>query len=628
VAEDKAGRVWAGNWIGGPYQLENEHFVRAQDRDATTSPITALYPDDQNGTLLIGSRDGVIAYEGEHSRWIFKGRDGHPANVCAVVRDPRGAIWIGLAHDGLARFENGKLRSFEKDEGLLSNSIECLYSEEDALWIGTSDRGIVRLKDRRFSGISVAQGLADNSVYHIADDGLGYFWITTTRGIQRIAKEQLIQCADGSTSAITGRLYNGNDGLPTGEYSDGLQAAGCRSSDGRLWFTSSKGLFAVDPARIQINTIVPPVVLDSFLVDGKTTAANSGAVQKKIPPDHERLEFRFTALSFTAPNKVEFRYRLEGIDKNWVDAGTRRIAYYSHLPPGSYRFHVIGSNNDGVWNIEGASLAFIVAPFFWQTWWFIAAVALSLLSAVAWTARFITRRRVEHRMKELERQNAIELERRRIARDIHDDLGGSLTQIAMTSQVDHEALRGSPQAASVLSGIYKAARDGIRALDEIVWAVNPEHDSFDSLVSYMQKYAEDFLGAANIGCRFSFPIEVPAWPLSAEARHNLFLAFKEVLNNTVKHASATEVSIQLAVQSDAFVLHIKDNGRGFDHARSQPSDSGQIISGNGLANLEQRLASISGRCEINTARGQGTEVVFVAKMSGSAILPGAPPIPH
>jgi signal transduction histidine kinase len=289
---------------------------------------------------------------------------------------------------------------------------------------------------------------------------------------------------------------------------------------------------------------------------------------------------------------------------------------------------VIGSNNDGVWNIEGASLAFIVAPFFWQTWWFIAAVALSLLTAVAWTARFITRRRVEHRMKELERQNAIELERRRIARDIHDDLGGSLTQIAMTSQVDHEALRGSPQAASVLSGIYKAARDGIRALDEIVWAVNPEHDSFDSLVSYMQKYAEDFLGAANIGCRFSFPIEVPAWPLSAEARHNLFLAFKEVLNNTVKHASATEVSIQLAVQSDAFVLRIKDNGRGFDHARSQPSDSGQIISGNGLANLEQRLASISGRCEINTARGQGTEVVFVAKMSGSAILPGAPPIPH
>jgi signal transduction histidine kinase len=144
----------------------------------------------------------------------------------------------------------------------------------------------------------------------------------------------------------------------------------------------------------------------------------------------------------------------------------------------------------------------------------------------------------------------------------------------------------------------------------------------------MQKYAEDFLGAANIGCRFSFPIEVPAWPLSAEARHNLFLAFKEVLNNTVKHASATEVSIQLAVQSDAFVLRIKDNGRGFDHARSQPSDSGQIISGNGLANLEQRLASISGRCEINTARGQGTEVVFVAKMSGSAILPGAPPIPH
>jgi len=309
---------------------------------------------------------------------------------------------------------------------------------------------------------------------------------------------------------------------------------------------------------------------------------------------------------------------LDGIDKTWVDAGTRRIAYYSHLPPGSYRFSVIGCNNDGVWNIDGVSLAFVITPFFWETRWFTAGVALALFSAVAWTARFITRRRVQHRMEELERQNAIELERRRIARDIHDDLGGSLTQIAMTSQLDHEALRGLPQAAAILSGIYTAARNGIRALDEIVWAVNPEHDSFDSLVSYMQKYAQDFLSAANVGCRFSLPIEVPAWPLSADTRHNLFLAFKEVLNNTVKHAGATEVSIKLTVEADTFILRIKDNGRGFDRT---PSPA-RTLSGNGLGNLEERLASIGGRCEVTTTPGQGTEVVFVATLSESATAPG------
>ncbi|HEY9153661.1 MAG TPA: two-component regulator propeller domain-containing protein [Opitutaceae bacterium] len=620
VAEDKAGQVWAGNWIGGPYRLKDEKFSRMEGMDTASGTVTSLYPDE-GGALLIGSRDGVIEYKGSASEWILKGYNGRTANVVAVLRDEQGAVWIGLAHDGVVRIERGKITALTKAEGLPSNSIECLYSEKDALWIGTSDGGLACLKDHRFTTISAAHGLADNAVHHIADDGLGFLWVTTQRGIQRLAKAELNQYVEGKIPAVTGHLYSKDDGVPTGEYSAGLQAAGCKSRDGRLWFTSSKGLFAVDPTRIQTNTIIPPIVLDSLLVDGKIAPFHSATVAKDIPPDHERLEFRFTALSFTSPNKVRFKYRLEGIDKDWIETGAPRAAYYTHLPPGHYLFRVVGCNNDGVWNEAGASLAFIVAPFFWQTWWFEGFAGLLVLSAVFWIARFFVRRRVQRQMEELERQNAIALERGRIARDIHDDLGGTLTKIAMVSQADHDELRKTPEAAAILTGIYTTAREGIRALDQIVWAVNPEHDSLDSLVSYMQKYAEDYLGAASIRCRQEIPIDVPAWPLRAEVRHNLFLAFKEVLNNTVKHSGATEVSIQLLIESSAFILRIKDNGRGFDRGEDQSAGQDRAASGNGLLNLERRLASIGGRCEIKSVKGQGTEVTFIVLVSEPSIGP-------
>jgi signal transduction histidine kinase len=334
----------------------------------------------------------------------------------------------------------------------------------------------------------------------------------------------------------------------------------------------------------------------------------SGALQ----PDHERLEIHYAGLSFVAPSRVLFKYKLEGIDKDWVPAGDRRTAYYSRLPAGSYRFRVIGGNDDDVWNQEGATLAFTVAPFFWQTWWFLSSCALAALSGVAWSVRFFTRRRMLRRVEELERLHAIERERARIARDIHDDLGGNLTRIALLSQPAREKIRESQHAANVLSGIYSVAHEGIRALDEIVWAVDPQHDTLDSLVSYMGEYAQSFLAAANIRCFLDFPIELPSWPIRAETRHNLFLAFKEALNNTLKHAAATEVRISLSLQPSAFVLVVKDNGRGFARVAQSPApDETKAMGGHGLPNLERRLAAIGGRCEITASPNEGTCISFI-----------------
>jgi len=219
------------------------------------------------------------------------------------------------------------------------------------------------------------------------------------------------------------------------------------------------------------------------------------------------------------------------------------------------------------------------------------------------------------RLRELEQQHAIERERSRIARDIHDDLGSNLTRISMLSQPRRDKLRDQ-QTDSLLTAISTAARDGILALDEIVWAVDPRHDTLDSLITYMTRYAQAYLDAADVRCRLDMPVEVPALPLHAELRHNIFLAYKEALNNTLKHAAATEVNISLKVQPHAFILEIVDNGRGFDRNQLQSAPAGRLSGGNGLRNLERRLAAVGGRCQIDTAEAEGTRVTFVIGISG------------
>jgi signal transduction histidine kinase len=347
----------------------------------------------------------------------------------------------------------------------------------------------------------------------------------------------------------------------------------------------------------------------------------------RLPPNHQRLEFRFSGLSFVAPSKVRFKYRLDGIDKNWVDAGPKRAAYYSRLPAGSYRFRVIACNNDGVWNTRGATFAFTVAPFFWETWWFLCSSAVLVLFGVAMFARHLTRRRLQRRLDQLERQHALERERARIAQDIHDDIGTALTRIAMFSQPDPQELAEPRQVAAILVRISATTREMTRALDEIVWAIDPRHDTLDSLVGYMGAFAQEYLNAANLRCRLDLPVEVPAWRLTAEIRHNLFLAFKEALNNAVRHATATEVHISLQLRLDGLVLVVRDDGRGFVRDQHQSTPIGRIAGGHGLPNLERRLARIGGHCEISSTPGIGTTVSFIVQVSNQIDVVAFPPFP-
>lgn len=606
------GRIWAGTWAGGPYQLDGDKLALLPELQSLTSPIFAIEPMPERGEVWIGAGIGLLRIKNGQVSHEYDVQPGSSINVATVTRDHSGVVWFGVNDGGLGRISDGKLTIYKKAQGLSSDSIHCLLADDDGtLWIGTADGGLNRYRDGKFTSFGMKEGLPSNAICHIADDGFGYLWLSTHHGIARIAKADLNAQAEHASGPLPLTSYDRSDGLPTIEFAGGLHAGGCKSPDGRLWFASAKGVVTIDPRRIQNNATPPPVVLEEIRVDSRAIElAPIAPTRLELPPGHQRLEFQYTALSFTAPKKVAFKYRLEGLDGDWVQAGEKRSASYSHLPAGRYRFRVIACNNDGVWNNEGAMFAFTVLPYFWQTWWFVALASIVALSAAALIARHQTRRRLQRRLEQLERERAIERERARIAQDIHDDIGASLTQIAMLTESAPSEAKDAIASAAVLDQIGHTAREATRSLDEIVWAVDPRHDTLDSVIGYMGKFAQDFLEAAGVRCRLDMPMSLPAWPLTAETRHNLFLAFKEALNNAVKHAAPTEVRVSVSLLQRGFMIRVQDNGRGFDHT-AQPKTTERVASGHGLENLRQRLAAIGGRCEIASVPNQGSSISFI-----------------
>jgi signal transduction histidine kinase/ligand-binding sensor domain-containing protein len=618
LAEDSQGRLWAGTWGGGLFVQNGDHFNFAPGMSNVTMPMPALLRG-RNGGMWIGTAAGLLHYRAGRTNWFATASNGRPLrDVRTIAEDGQGAIWFGMAGDGLARLKDHDIRQFETTNGLSSDFIECLhFDKEGVLWIGTFGGGLDRYKDGHFAVINRKQGLPNDVIGDIEEDGQGNFWMSSHDGIIRVSEAELNRCADGAIKEVHCQTYGINDGMPTIECSEGLQPAGCKTADGRLWFPTSKGLLAVNPLDVETNPLPPPVQIEAMLVDDQPVDMQPNGAPIKVPPGRHRFEFQYTGLSFVDPEKVHFKYRLNGFETEWVNADTKRAVNYNYIPPGNYSFQVIACNNDGVWNETGASLPFSVQPFFWQTLWFRVLAWTMVVAASGGLVWFDTRRRMRRKLERLEWQRAIEHERARIAHDIHDDLGAHLTRISMLSESARGELNHPERAAAGLAQIYDTARELTRSMDEIVWAVNPRHDTLEGLASYLEKFAQDLLAAAGIRCRLDMPMEFPAWRLTADVRHNLFLAFKEALHNVVKHSAASEASIRLTTRTTSFELIIEDNGRGFIPGRTgknPPDDSVRFSSGNGLENMARRLAEVGGLCHIQSSPGQGTKVTFTVPL--------------
>ncbi len=616
---DADGRLWVGTWGAGLLRFDGERFERFAG--ALPLGIQALFQDRQ-GRLWVGTTAGLVRREANAwRRWTT--REGLGADdVRALAETPDGTFWVGTADGGLSALRDDRFTVIRRSaEGLPGDDITALLADsEGGLWVGTASHGLARLHQGHWTRLNVRTGLAGNSIHYLLDDGAGHLWIGSHVGIMRVPFAAVADLAAGRSALVPCRVFGRADGLPTREATRGSQPAAWRARDGRVWLPTIKGLAGVDPARLRAAPRpAPEVFIERVWVDGEPLdrpgLRRPPPERVELPPGKQRLEIEYASVNLAAPDRVRFRYRLEGFEADWTDAGPTRLARYSRLPPGEYRFRVTARNEDGIWNETGRALAVIVRPPFWRTGWFLSAATLTGLGLVAGGVHWASTRRLRRQVARLREQEALERERGRIARDLHDQLGAHLTQLALLAELVESDKHAPGEVENHARQIAQTARDTARALDEIVWTVNPANDTLEGLVTYLCKYTQDYAGVAGLRCRLDVPPDLPAVPLSPELRHHVFLAAKEAVTNVVRHARAESLCLRARGEPGRFTLEIEDDGVG-----PAGMDSAHARHRSGLTNMRRRLAEVGGQCAIAPGSGgRGTRVRL------SVPLPGAPP---
>ncbi len=654
VCEDEQGSVWFGNRDGGVAELRNgEINVMSSWPGWPQFSVTSVIPDGA-GKIWVTNGVGVFKINPAANNALEK-IDALPARllirVAHVARN--GDYWVGLDPDRVGRYRAGKFESFGPAEGYEGKQIRCIAEDESGniligttdgrlirydgrhfirvplagadeapiqaiypepggvTWVGTSGSGLYALRGGTCRHITIAEGLLDNVITAILPDDHGYLWFGSSAGIFSAHRKELADMLDGRATRFHAVLVGRDDGV-RGLTCLGLyKPSAWKSRDGRLWFATRKGVLNFDPSRAISDVTSPPVFVADVKCDDEHRAlAADGSLE--LSARVRKLEFRLSVLCLSTPDRVQIKYRLDGFDSQWVTAGADRIATYPRLPHGNYQLRAIVSLGNGVWNEMSPPLAITVQPLWWQTLWFQLVVAVALVALVVLVVRAVSHRRLRLRLERLERESAIERERARIARNIHDDLGASLTRISLLTQTAKRD--GSTPESRQLVQIYETVRQITRSMDEIVWAVNPKNDHLDGLVSYLVSYAQSFLSVAGIRCRLDLPDHLPSASLTSQTRHNLYLCLKEALNNIVKHSGADEVTIVMRTVANSFTLTVSDNGRCHAHGNGNGNGHGshddlRIVPGQGLGNIAQRVAEMGGTCEFTPPRaGQGAQL--------------------
>ena len=610
LQEDSAGRLWVatGSTVGW---IKNGKYTRLSGIGGS---VVQVIVEDRAQRIWIGAKGGLFLYAGNELR-RFTTKDGLADNeVTDLLEDHESNLWVAT-WGGISRMEGERFTSFKESDGLSSNHVRTLYEDRDgALWIGTYDGGLSRLKGGRFTRYTTADGLFSNGVFKILEDDSGNFWMSSNRGIFRISRSQLDDFAEGRLRSITSFPYGREDGLANTECNGGKQPAGIRTRDGRLWFPTQGGVAVIDPSVVTHNRLPPPVAIEECVLDREPAAF---VPELRIEPGRENIEIRYTGLSFVKPEGVTFRYRIEGVDKNWVEAGSRRTAYYSHLPPGRYTFMVVAANSDGVWNERGTSFAIIVVPPFYRTWWFYTATFILVVCLIALTFE----RRVAHLKRERATQEAFsrqligsqEVERKRIAGELHDSIGQSLAIIknraalSLSQPADHE------RAIEQLEEITDAAAHAMEEVHEIAFNLRPLQLDQVGLKMSIESLLKKASSAQ--GLRVSYDIDEIDGALAKDQEINLYRIVQECLGNIIKHADATNASVRVKRAGHEVTLTIQDDGKGFAVEGGAALSNGRR--GFGMLGIAERARMLGGQATFQSAPGQGTTVQVRIK-SGEA----------
>jgi signal transduction histidine kinase/ligand-binding sensor domain-containing protein len=597
----------AGDWwlltTRGLYHFAGAGFGRL----GSTAPVI-VYPS-RNGSTTDNifrlfedrSRDVWIGgFNGEVSRWnratgawrAYAETDGLPPLARAVSRasafaqDRSGSVWVGFYEGGVARFRGGRFESFGPSDGVPGGFITAISTDgAGRIWIGTNERGLARVDDPaaprpRFVPVTVAQGLASNNVRCLTEDRWGRTYVGTSRGIDRI---------DPVSGSV--QHYTMGEGLA----SDFVTSA-FRDRRGTLWFGTVSGLSRLDPIAPDESADAPasgPVLIGAVRLRGVPQPLSElgevAPAAMRLAPDQNQIEIDYFAVSFSSDRPVRYQYRLEGSDPDWSPATDLRRVNYARLAPGSYRFMVRAVRSDGAMS-QPATVRFSILPPIYLRWWFMA-MAATMVAGIAVAAYRV-------RVRQLLR---LERVRARIATDLHDDIGASLSQIAILAEVARQrSERDLPSAGDPLTRIAETSRGLVDSMSDIVWAVNPEADSLSDLVHRMRRFAEDTLGPSDVELTFRAPAGGEDLRMGPDIRREILLILKESVTNIAKHARCTTVTIDFECDRQRLRLRIVDDGVGFDPANA--------TDGNGVASMRRRVKALGGTLAVESSAGAGTRI--------------------
>ena len=601
VLADRAGRVWVGT-NEGLFQKAGDRF---EVEPAITGEVLTLM-EGSGGRLWLGdqSGQGALWCRDASGAWTkFRPDDEQiQLDIRSLAEAPDGGIWVATFHGRLWRVEGTRLRAADQAMGLSRTDLRSLYFDPaGGLWIGTLYGGLFHWANGHLRHLTREDGLADDSILGIADDGHDGLWFSSSNGVFGCSRDSLTRYAKGGPPLLCWRVTP-EDGLGNRGCSGGGQPVISRLGDSALVVANMVGAAVIHPDEIARLGPATMVRVEAVTADG--TALRLAGSEIRAAASTRRFEFRYAAPDLARARQQRFRYRLDPLDHDWLDAGDERMASYSRLEPGTYQFRVMVGGNDGVWRESAHPLALRVTPQFWQTRWFLPAIAVLVAALAAAAVVWNTRRKLRLRLARLEMRHALDRERARIARDIHDDLGTNLTEILLLSERSTTEYGAADARLQRIGGKTRAL---IQTLDEIVWAVGPKNDNLRKLADYLCTVTEELCESAGVRCWHEVPAVLPDHPLPVDYRHQVFLIVKEACNNALRHAGAAALWLRIEIAAGHLLVEVKDDGSGFDPASTTRP-------GNGLANMRSRTEAVGGTLSVHSAPDAGTTVRFEAPL--------------
>ncbi|HEX5226793.1 MAG TPA: two-component regulator propeller domain-containing protein [Bryobacteraceae bacterium] len=601
IREDRAGDLLIAA-RGGPSRLHDGHFVNPAWKDPLNRRVAFDFIEDRSGREWVATPAGVIELEtGGRSRIAIQGGSQINNDPVVLLETHDGALWAGTYGEGLWRVSNGKLRLYTVDDGLSSNQIRSLVEDPDgSLWIGTFGGGLDLLRNGKFFHVTARDGLLSDNVSHIEDDGHGTLWLSTTRGICRVRKQDIRDLIAGKIHAVVPVNYGVADGLRSAQCAPGYPASGggTKSSDGRLWFPTSQGLAVLDPNEKPAAPAAPVVHLLEVMVDGRPIPLTAGA---ELAPGRGRMEFRYAGIFLSAPERVRYSYRLDGLDKEWITSVARRVTNYNSLPHGTYRFTVRAAVPNGP--SGETSLAFELLPHFYETGWF-RYLCAALAAAGIWGL-------YKMRLRQIRQRFSLVLEERgRLAREIHDTLAQGF--VGISSQLDAVALTLDRQvdiARKHLELARKMVRHSLTEARRSVMDLRASALEGHDLPAALSQAAHQWTAGSPVQVRVD--VEGESRPLPEETEQHLLRIAQEAVTNAVKHASASQVNIHLEMANRMLSLRVADNGRGFEQEEAFSEVGGHF----GLLGMRERAERLGGELRLHSEPGQGTEVAVTVPLS-------------